>query len=119
MTKQFDAGWISVASRNPKQYHDVLILVRMQGEIVRRVGRLNHANCWELASYQSCKNQYMASGVIAWFDEQLITKFSRVAELCVTAEKNRADRDGPLMIVDLREAAEIASAIIEKATSEE
>lgn len=59
------SGWVPAEVRLPEAYRDVPIR-RADGS--ERVGRLNRAGCWELASYQVCRNQYMASDVVAWFD---------------------------------------------------
>lgn len=59
------AGWVLTATRLPEAYRDVPI-ARADGS--ERVGRLNQPGCWELASYQVCRDQYMASDVVAWFD---------------------------------------------------
>lgn len=58
-------GWVSVKERLPSAYKDVLIK-RQDGS--QRVGRLNSAGCWELASYQKCRHQYMASDVTYWYE---------------------------------------------------
>ena len=68
------ATWVSVKDRLPKPYVDVLILrdgpaVPLGGE--QRVGRINRAGCWELASYQNCRWQYMADDVTHWLDVQV------------------------------------------------
>ena len=60
-------GWIGTSDRLPEQYKSVLIRIKQDGEIVERVGRLNHAGHWQLASYQDCRHQYMAD-VVQWFD---------------------------------------------------
>lgn len=62
-TKHTPGPWKSVAEALPKPYEDVIVKVPDgHGGFDRRVARLNHANCWELASYKASTNrhQYMA-----------------------------------------------------------
>lgn len=60
------ALWVTASVRLPEPYRDVLIKL---ADGTRRVGRINKAGRWELASYQRCKHQYMASDVVAWMDD--------------------------------------------------
>ncbi|EMN1576664.1 DUF551 domain-containing protein [Pseudomonas aeruginosa] len=61
--------WIKCSDRLPEKYRDVPIQLE---DGTYRVGRLNQACCWEMASYQKCRNQYMAK-VKAWFDTPTFT----------------------------------------------
>lgn len=56
--------WIKCSDRLPEKYRDVPIQLEDGAE---RVGRLNQAGGWEMASYQKCRHQYMAN-VVRWFD---------------------------------------------------
>ena len=57
-------NWVECSDRLPAQYRDVPILL---DDGSQRVGRINHAGTWLVASYQKCRNQYSAV-VVAWFD---------------------------------------------------
>lgn len=57
-------SWVDVTDRLPEKYRDVPIQTE---DGYQRVGRLNHAGCWLMASYQKCRHQYGAK-VVRWFD---------------------------------------------------
>ena len=57
-------NWIECSDRLPAQYRDVPIQL---DDGSQRVGRINYAGTWLVASYQKCRNQYSAV-VVLWFD---------------------------------------------------
>lgn len=71
--------WVGISKRLPASYQDVPVLLK---DGAQRVARLNRVGCWELASYQACRHQYMSSDVVAWYDAEIAQELLEALKLC-------------------------------------